>query len=77
MNRIMKEKKALWIGGTLIGMVGVALVRLLSPELLGLQGRVALGAGYALVIVGITIIACATKRKKSEAFIPIRRNEIE
>ena len=69
MNRAMKEKKAYWIGGTATAVVGVALVRLVAPEIAGLPGVAAAAAGYVLVTVGITIIACATRRRKSEAFI--------
>ena len=73
MNRAMKEKKAYWIGGTVTAFLGVALLRLLSPELAGIQGSVAVAAGYTLVILGITIITCATRRKKSEAFITMEK----
>ena len=69
MNRVMREKRAYWIGGTLTGLVGVALVRLLAPGLAGAAGPIALGTGYLLVVAGITIIACATRRKRSEALI--------
>jgi hypothetical protein len=65
----MKDKKAYWIGGTITAGLGVALVRLLSPELAGVLGSVAAAVGYTLVVVGITIIAFGTRRKKSEAFI--------
>ncbi len=74
MNRPMKEKKAYWIGGTLTAFSGVALLRLVVPELAGVPGTVALAAGCLLVIAGITVIACATRRKKSEAFITIEKN---
>jgi hypothetical protein len=67
----MKEKKAYWIGGTLTAFLGVALLRLLSPELAGAPASVAAAAGYVLVVAGITIIACATRRKRSEAFITV------
>ncbi len=65
----MKEKKAYWIGGTATALVGVALVRLLAPQLAGLTGSATAAAGYILAVAGITIIACATRRGKSEAFI--------
>lgn len=68
MNRII-EKKFYWIGGSLVAFGGVALVRLLAPELIGLGRKIAMAAGYLLVIAGITIIAFATRRKDSEAFI--------
>ena len=69
MNRVMKEKMAYWIGGTATGLVGVALVRLLAPQLAGLPGSATAAAGYVLVVAGITVIALATRRRKSEAFI--------
>lgn len=71
MNRAMKDRKAYWIGGTATAFVGVALVRLLSPELAGIHHWVAVATGYALVIAGITVLGCATRRKKSEAFIKV------
>ncbi len=69
MNGPMKEKKAYWIGGTMTAFLGVALLRLLSPELGGVAGWVAGAAGYLLVIAGITTLAGATRRKQAEAFI--------
>jgi sulfite exporter TauE/SafE len=69
----MRERKAYWIGGTLTALLGVALVRLLSADLAGVSGQVAAAAGYALVAVGLTIIAYATGRKASQAFIAIKK----
>ena len=74
MNQPMKEKKAYWIGGTLTAFLGVALIRLLSPERAGTLGSITVASGYALVVLGITIIACATRRKRSEAFVTIEKN---
>lgn len=74
MNPAIKEKKAYWIGGTMTGFLGVGLVRFLAPELAGTQSAVALIAGFTLVIAGITIIACATRRKGSQAFITMENN---
>lgn len=71
MNRAMKEKKAYWIGGTVTGFMGIALVRLVAPELAGVAASFAIAAGFALVTAGIAIIACATRRKPSEAFITV------
>jgi hypothetical protein len=62
MNRIL-EKRAFWIGGTLAGFLGVGLVRLVAPELAGLPGSVALVTGYFMVVAGLTIIACGTRRR--------------
>ena len=70
----MKEKRAYWIGGTIAAFLGVVLVRLVAPELAGVHGSVAAATGYALVIVGIAIIACATRRKESEAFITMEKD---
>ncbi len=71
MNRAMREKKAYWIGGAMTALLGVALVRIVSPELAGVAGSVAIAAGHALVVAGLAIIACATRRKASEAFVTI------
>ncbi len=70
----MKEKRAFWIGGTAIALLGVALVRLLSPELSGIAGSLAMASGYVLVVAGITLISCATRRKRSEAFITVEKD---
>ncbi len=67
----MKEKRAFWIGGTVIAFLGVALVRLLSPELAGTLSPLAMALGYVLVVAGITLISCATRRKGPDAFITI------
>ncbi len=70
----MKEKQALWIGGTATAFLGVALVRLLSPELSGIAGSLAMATGYVLVVAGITLISCATRRKRSEAFFTVEKD---
>jgi hypothetical protein len=74
MSRVMKDKRAYWIGGTVTALLGVALVRLVAPELTGIAGSLTMALGYALVVAGITIISCATRRKKSEAFITVEKN---
>jgi hypothetical protein len=74
MSRAMKDKRAYWIGGTVTAFVGVALVRLIAPEVSGIAGSLAMALGYALVVAGITIISCATRRKKSEAFITVEKD---
>jgi len=56
---------AYWIGGTLTALLGVGLVRLLGPALTGFAGSLANVVGYLLVIVGITIVARATRRERS------------
>ena len=72
MNRVIREKRAYWIGGTVTAFVGVALVRLLVPQLDDFLGPLVLGAGYTLVVAGITILSCATRRKQSEAFVAVK-----
>ena len=71
MNRVMREKKAYWIGGTMTGLAGIVLVRLVAPELAGGAASSAIAAGFALVMAGIGIIAGATRRKPSEAFVTV------
>lgn len=67
----MIERKAYWIGGTLTALLGVVLVRLLSPALAGIAGSLADIIGYLLVIVGITVVALATRRPGSEPYITV------
>jgi uncharacterized membrane protein YfcA len=69
----MRGKIAYWIGGTLTALLGIGLVRLLAPALAGVASSLAIVAGYLLVIVGITILALATRRKDSEVFITIEK----
>ncbi len=71
MSRAMTQKQACWIGGTVTGFVGVALVRLVAPELSGTLSPLAMALGYVLVVAGITLISCATRRKGPDAFITI------
>ena len=67
----MREKRAYWIGGTLTAFLGVALARVLAPGLEGATASLALAAGFILVAMGLTILACATRRKRSEAFVTL------
>ncbi len=67
----MRENKAYWIGGTVTALLGVGAVRLLAPTLAGSSHTAVVVAGYLLVIVGITILARATKKKDSPAFITV------
>ena len=69
----MRGKKAYWIGGTLTALLGVGLVRLLAPALADFASSLATVTGYILVIIGITIVALATRRKDSEAFRTIEK----
>lgn len=71
MNGVIRERKAFWIGGTLTGLLGVTLARLVAPELDGHLATAALAAGFTLVIAGIATIAFATRRKSSEAFVRV------
>jgi hypothetical protein len=64
----MRQRKAYWLGGTATALVGVALARLVAPELAGTFGHVALGAGYLLVAAGLATLAAATRRRDAEAF---------
>ena len=59
----MTEKMLYWIGGTLAGLLGVGLVRLLAPVLAGAASSLASATGYLLVIAGIMILARATRQK--------------
>ncbi len=71
MIRAINKKRVYWIGGGAMAFLGVALVRLLSPEISGFAGMITMGSGYILVVVGITLISCATRRQPSEAFITV------
>jgi len=71
----MRERRAWWIGGTLTALVGVGLARLLAPELSGFGFWAAIAFGYALVAAGIGILAFATRRKPSEAYITVPRKD--
>lgn len=68
MNRL-REKKNYWIGGSIAAFSGVALVKLVAPTLNGTWQQMLQLAGYVLVLVGLVIIACATRRREEEAFI--------
>jgi len=73
MNRI-RQKKYHWIGGSLIAFGGVALVRLLAPELIDPARKIVMTAGYLLVILGLMVIGLATRRKGSEAYLTVKRD---
>jgi len=60
MKKIL-EKKVFWIAGTVVGLAGVALVRLIAPELSGVTSTVVMISGYILSLAGLGIIACSTK----------------
>jgi hypothetical protein len=68
MNRI-REKKFYWIGGSAAAFSGVIMVKLVAPALTGTWQQALQVAGYVLVIAGITIISCATRRRKGEEFL--------
>jgi len=68
MNRL-REKKIHWIGGTAAAFSGVVLVKLVAPDLSGTWQQALQVAGYVLVLAGIMIIGCATRRGDEDAFI--------
>ena len=70
----MMQRKTYWIGGTVTAFLGVALVKLLAPELGGTAASIVLTAGYALVALGLGIIAAATRRKAPEALMAARKD---
>lgn len=55
------ERKAYWITGSIVGLAGVAAVRLIGPQIKGTIGIVVTISGYVMALVGIGIIACSTK----------------
>ena len=72
----MKDRKIFWIGGALTAFLGVALVRLVAPEMTGGWSSIVLMIGFTLVIVGITTITFATKRDQSNSFVTAERGYI-
>ena len=64
----MRRRKAYWLGGTATALIGVALARLVVPELAETAGHIAPGAGYLLVAAGLATLAAATRRRDAEAF---------
>ena len=73
MKRVLGERRAYWIGGTVTAFLGVALVRLVAPELAASLSLATLAAGHFLVIAGLTIIVLGTRRKPEEAFLRVER----
>jgi len=61
----MIANKTQWISGAAMAFLGVGFVRLLAPMLSGAANTLIVVTGYLLVIVGITIVARATRRKDS------------
>ena len=55
------DKRIYWVLGTIVALGGVAAVRLIAPELMGLMNKVVLISGYLLSLTGIIIIARAAK----------------
>ena len=64
MSRSMGKKRAYWIGGTATASLGVALVRLLAPELSEMAGSLAMASGSALVVAA-AMTRTALKRPSS------------
>jgi len=58
MNEI-KKNKLYWILGTAVALVGVAAVRLVAPELNGMDQKVLVCLGYAVSLSGIVVVAFA------------------
>jgi uncharacterized membrane protein YfcA len=69
----MMGNMAYWIGGTLAAFLGVGLVRLLAPALAGFASSFAVYLGYLLVIVGLTVIARATRSSDSKDFVTMEK----
>jgi hypothetical protein len=57
----IEREKIHWIIGTTVALAGVAVVRLLAPELFGVTNKVVIISGYILSLTGIIIIARASK----------------
>ncbi len=64
MKKIL-ERKVFWIAGTIVGLTGVASVRLIVPELSGMMSTIVMISGYILSLAGIGIIACSTRDRAS------------
>jgi hypothetical protein len=58
--------KGHWIGGTVVGLIGVAAVRMLAPGLEDPMKKAVLTAGYLLALSGIAIIALGVKRQADQ-----------
>ena len=71
----MRDRLPYWIGGTLIALLGAALVRLLAPALGGWGASASAIAGYLLVIVGITLLARAARPQDAEALADPEAND--
>ena len=69
----MSKKFVYWFGGAATAFFGVAVVKLVAPELSGTAVTLASASGYVMVVAGITLISLATRRKRSEAFITIEK----
>ena len=60
MKKIL-ERKVFWIAGTVVGLTGVVVVRLIAPGFSGVLNSIVMISGYILSLVGIGIIACSTR----------------
>ncbi len=74
MKPMMKQRRAYWISGIATAFAGVASVKLLAPELTGVEAIAAQVAGYTMVAAGITTLAFATRRKGPEAYIAVEKD---
>jgi hypothetical protein len=55
------QEKINWTWGTIIALAGVAAVRIIAPEMIGILNKVVLVSGYIVSLTGIIIIARAGK----------------
>lgn len=55
------QKNINWTWGTIIALAGVAAVRIIAPEMIGILNKVVLISGYIVSLTGIIIIARAGK----------------
>jgi hypothetical protein len=55
------QEKTNWTLGTIIALAGVAAVRIIAPEMIGILNKVVLVSGYIVSLTGIIIIARAGK----------------
>jgi hypothetical protein len=63
-----------WIGGTAIALLGVAVARLIRPELPEQYQLIAMIGGSTLGVIGIFIAALGANRRKSS---PPSKSDIE
>ncbi|HOJ52552.1 MAG TPA: hypothetical protein PLT64_04630 [Syntrophales bacterium] len=57
------EHIGFWLGGTLVSLCGVYLVRVLSPTVAGVPAKWIALAGYFLALTGISLIISGIRKK--------------